>query len=407
MEYTTAQRELLATLTEGASEETWLAPTTVRDIAAFLDDDVYWELLTVAGKRLGLNMWRYERMVKQGIAEQNGYHPPTDPLENFIFQTGTDLIAEDIAPLHEVAQGFLHEGLWIFGGKSKRGKSWLMLDLALAVAAGRSAFVHFKTAQSPVLYLALEDGKRRVKSRMLSIEPSLVQRDLLHLAYKFPRLGEGALEMLDAAITRYHYGLVIVDVMAKIRAKPQRGRSGDSYQEIYDELAPLQEMAEHHHVCLMLLEHLRKQEADDLFDAIQGSVAKQGSADALMVLSRKSGEDDTYLHVRSKETGEAIHALRFDKTHFVYAGEGDMHAMKQQRRDILQVLREEASPMSIQEVLRALKDDDTSANYQRVRRNLLELEADNYVVRKAIGTTVKFLATALKDKADYDDSPDF
>ena len=42
----------------------------------------------------------------------------------------------------------MHEGMLLFGGKSKRGKSWLMFDLALALAVDAQGF-GILTAQRP------------------------------------------------------------------------------------------------------------------------------------------------------------------------------------------------------------------------------------------------------------------
>ena len=401
MEYTPQQQELLNLLTTRASRDMWFDTQTLLDVQVFQANPQCWGLLLTAAKQQGIHGWQWERAVEQSSVRANGTHA----LPLFRPQTMTELLKADIAPLHEVVTGFLHEGLWMFGGKSKRGKSWLMLDIALAVACGRAVFGHFPSVQSPVLYLALEDGQRRVRSRVLAIEPTIAQRDDLHMAYEFPRLGEGGIETLTQAIDQYSYGLVIIDVLAKVRARHTRGKTGEGYQELYDELGPLHALAQASHATIILLEHLRKQEAEDIFDAIQGSVAKQGSADALMVLERKAGEDDTYLHVLSKETESLTHALRFDHTHFVYAGEGDAYAMKQQRRAILQVLKEEARALGISDLLHAMGEMDTSANYQRARRNLLSLVEEGYVICKEQGQMVKFLATVLQDKAEYDDTP--
>ena len=47
----------------------------------------------------------------------------------------------------------------------KAGKSWLVCDIGLACAAGGFALSCIPVSRRPVLYLALEDGKRRLQSR--------------------------------------------------------------------------------------------------------------------------------------------------------------------------------------------------------------------------------------------------
>ena len=54
-------------------------------------------------------------------------------------------------------------------GPPKKGKSWLVANIGLAVAAGGLALGVIPVTQRPVLYLALEDGHRRLQSRFRRI----------------------------------------------------------------------------------------------------------------------------------------------------------------------------------------------------------------------------------------------
>ena len=76
-----------------------------------------------------------------------------------------ELHRQELPPLREIVNGLLTQGLALLCAPSKYGKSWLSLDLCLSVAAG-CKFLGFQTEQSGVLYLALEDGYRRLKKRM-------------------------------------------------------------------------------------------------------------------------------------------------------------------------------------------------------------------------------------------------
>ena len=164
----------------------------------------------------------------------------------------------------------MHDGMLLFGGKSKRGKSWLMFDLALALAVGRSGFRHFGCpAPMPVLYLALEDGRARLQGRARAIQPNLTSADHLHLRYTFPPLSSGGIEALQAEIAQHHYGLVVIDVLAKLERAPA-GKSERNYHDIYEMFTPLQQMRKQHPFCLAMLTHLRKQDAEDVFDNLLG-----------------------------------------------------------------------------------------------------------------------------------------
>src|SRR5688572_16837520 len=70
------------------------------------------------------------------------------------------LMAKQFAPVNEIVPGFIAEGVTLFGGKPKIGKSWMAYDFALAIASGRPVFGSIPITQGDVLYLALEDSQR-------------------------------------------------------------------------------------------------------------------------------------------------------------------------------------------------------------------------------------------------------
>jgi RecA-family ATPase len=70
------------------------------------------------------------------------------------------------------------EGLTILCSKPKFGKSWLVLDLCIACTHDRFTLGKIKPTQGDVLYLALEDSKRRLQRRMTKLLPSFGVRGL-------------------------------------------------------------------------------------------------------------------------------------------------------------------------------------------------------------------------------------
>ena len=90
---------------------------------------------------------------------------------------GAWLTAQDFPPLAYAIAGLIPEGLTLEVGPPKAGKSWLTLGLLLAVASGGVALGAIKAAPPRrVLYLALEDGDRRMQDRCRALlgpaEPS-------------------------------------------------------------------------------------------------------------------------------------------------------------------------------------------------------------------------------------------
>ena len=96
-------------------------------------------------------------------------------------QPGRVLMAKRFDPLDYLVGEVLHEGLTILAGKPKKGKSYMALDMSLAMAVGRLAFRHFPTKQQQVLYVSLEDGERTVANTTTqdSTEPDASWRSRL------------------------------------------------------------------------------------------------------------------------------------------------------------------------------------------------------------------------------------
>ena len=76
-----------------------------------------------------------------------------------------ELSEMELPPIRHVVEGLLPMGMGVLVAKPKLGKSWMVLDLCLAVAQGEP-FLGFPTRQHGTLYLALEDGKSRMQTRL-------------------------------------------------------------------------------------------------------------------------------------------------------------------------------------------------------------------------------------------------
>ena len=203
-------------------------------------------------------------------------------------------------PLQSYVDGLIVEGLGIIGGKPKLGKSWLVAGLAVAVASGGVALGNPSrgVTQTAVLYVALEDGERRIQSRLERICPDGIPNGL-NIAHDWPRLDAGGIEAIDAAIDADKYGFIIIDTFQRVRG-PRRGR--DIYGEDYEALSQLHDLTRNREgLALTLVHHNRKDDRpDDYVDALSGSTGIGGSPDLVAVLSRGRGEADAVLSVTAK-----------------------------------------------------------------------------------------------------------
>ena len=263
-----------------------------------------------------------------------------------------DLLNDAIPPPRPIVEGLLYEGMLLFGGKSKRGKSWLMLDLALSVATGSRVWRHFEVPEpQPVLYIALEDGRSRIQRRLNDIRPGVRANGYLHLLYSFPLLNNGGLEELQRYIESGRYRLIIIDVLARVEPAAKRG-SDKTYLDIYRMFAPLQDLHRQHPQCLAMITHLRKAEADDIFDTLHGSVAYQGVQDALWVLERPPADSVGILHTRQNDGAEQSLHLSFADGHWEFLGHDEDMMLSRDRQSILELWEETDKSLSIDEMLK-------------------------------------------------------
>lgn len=209
--------------------------------------------------------------------------------------------------------GLLTEGAAILAGRPKLGKSWLALGLALAVASGGRALGSIPVPQGDVLYLALEDGARRLQKRMKAMLGSdAVAPERLDCALSFPRLDEGGLEALESWLESHPQArLIIIDTLKRVR--PQENKRGRIYDGDYDAIAPLSRLANTFGVSIVIVHHTRKMDSEDPLDLISGSTGLTGGADGALVLKRSRGQKDATLYAVSRDFEDRELSLVWDE----------------------------------------------------------------------------------------------
>ena len=298
-------------------------------------------------------------------------------------ETGHELLAGPRQPPKTIVDGLLHEGMILFGGKPKRGKSWLMLDLALSVGTGSPVWRHFAVPEpQPVLYISLEDGRDNIRERLQAIQPAITDTGRLEFLYGFPRLNEGGLDKLRGYAESNRFRLIIIDVLARIEPPGKRG-SDKSYHDIYEMLAPLQEIRHQHPLCLILVTHLRKAEAQDIFDGLHGSVAYQGVQDSLWVLERPLKHSIGVVHILGKRDHQQGLYVSFEDGHWEFLGYDEDMKFSQARQDVIDILKEYDRDLSIAEVNKYLSQPRD--RYRATKQIMHRMLQDSQIVRTRRG----------------------
>lgn len=225
--------------------------------------------------------------------------------------TAAELMAADFPPTRWAVPHLVAEGVSVLAGSPKVGKSWLGLNLAVAVAAGGKALGRVDVAAGPVLYLALEDTPRRLQDRLRKVlgkdGPPL---DGLTFVTACEALPSGGGERIGRWLAeRPGARLVVVDVFARLRGATPPNVA--AYDADYAAVGRAKRLADSYGVAVLLIHHTRKAAATDVLDEVSGTQGLAGAADAVMVLKRSRGEADATLHITGRDVEEAEHALSF------------------------------------------------------------------------------------------------
>jgi hypothetical protein len=224
--------------------------------------------------------------------------------------TADELMAAEFPPVRWAVPGLIAEGVNLLAGPPKVGKSWLSLGLALSVAAGTPALGSVEVEAGPVLYLALEDTGRRLKSRVGKILGGRPGPPGLTLSTTCPPLPEGGANAIADWLQRHPAArLVVIDVFAKVRGRAMSTVS--AYDADYAALGYVKALADKYGVAVIVVHHVRKMASEDFLEAISGTNGLAGAADAALVLRRPRGEADGILSITGRDVDEAEHALRF------------------------------------------------------------------------------------------------
>lgn len=267
------------------------------------------------------------------------------------FIKATDLIAKDLPEPRWSVPGVLAEGLALLAGPLKIGKSWLALNLGIAIASGGVALGRIRVEGGDVLYLSLEDNERRLKARLVSVLGGERCPERLTLATQAPKLNEGLLSWLDAwAVKRPAGRLIVIDVLQKVR--PPSAKNGSMYADDYKTVEGLQELAGRRRLTVLAVHHVRKMASDDPVETISGTQGLGGGADTLLILKRERTKRDATLYVTGRDVEEAQLTLRWDPAHTTWSVVAD--ELSDERQAVIRVLSHAGRALGAKDISRAL-----------------------------------------------------
>ena len=249
--------------------------------------------------------------------------PATPPLRPLLAaRSAADILATMYPPIEYTVDGLFPVGLAVLAGSAKIGKSWMLLQLAQAVATG-TPFLGQQTRRGRVLYLALEDNEARIQRRLRLQGATPADLKNVMIATRFDGTYDELCEAVAAWAAEDHEAppaLVIIDTLGRV----MRGRDSntDDYSHTVHELEKLQRVAFEYGLSVVVAHHKRKAHQNggggDPFEEMMGSTAIGATADASILLDKKRLSSDGTIQTMSRDAEEQLIDVTFDKTSFLW-----------------------------------------------------------------------------------------
>lgn len=300
------------------------------------------------------------------------YSKAADQRPRFDTISAETLQTKDFPELVYVVDQLIVDGALTFlTGAPKGGKSWAAMNVCSAVATGGKAFGNLQCALGDVLYLALEDNQRRLKSRLQKLNPYDTWPPRLKFVTESPRLGDGGLAMMETWVQETEDPtLIVIDVFVKVRDASASGANG--YDTDYSAVVPLQRFAAENGVAILCIHHTRKMKADDALETVSGTTGLTGAADTVLVLQRDAAlsKGEALLKGRGRDIPDVEMAMSFNEVtcEWQHLGDASEYRASKEEQEIIDALKTSEQAMGAQEIAEILPDLNTKTISQRLTR---------------------------------------
>lgn len=247
----------------------------------------------------------------------------------------SDLQTAKIDPPEWLIPDVLPQGLAILCASSKVGKSWMAMQMCLAISRGKE-FLDYASNQAGCLYLALEDGIFRLKDRLNKVLDGGKAPSNFYLSIKANGLDGGLIKQLDEEFEEHpDIKLIIIDTLQKVRGSAKKDEI--AYATDYRELGALKEYADNKRICIFLVHHLRKMaDENDVFNMISGSNGIMGVCDTIFIIYKKKRQDENaVLFMTGRDIRQQDVVVHFDETKYRWemVGTAEEEERKRKKRE--------------------------------------------------------------------------
>ena len=305
----------------------------------------------------------------------------SDDFRNKKTWTVDELLSTEFPDPKWAVPGIIPEGLTILGGRPKKGKSFMALQIAHSIATG-GKFFDRDVEQGEVLYYALEDNQRRIKERLIhmGVRPGTP----ITFRYEIKPLHEGGISELFTEIIQDRYRYIVVDTLAKA----SRGIDQNKQALMSRVWAEIQTEAIQHNLPLQFNDHTRKPSIynSDPIDDIMGSTIKTGAADAILAIYTEQGKPGARLMGRGREIEDVDLRISWDPETFCWQCDGSSAEIRlsESKQDAIDVICG-LGKSQLNEIASAMGKDRSN-----VFHTLSDLVNEQLIRRENIGNKVYY-----------------
>jgi hypothetical protein len=294
-----------------------------------------------------------------------------------------DLINHQVKEINYLVDKIIPDsGLIVFAGNPKSGKTFFAIQLALAIANGKS-FLDYSTTKGFVSCHFFEDNMDRLKRRLDSMKIKKEEYENVLINHQRISINNGLINKMENELLLYpDIKLFIIDTLQDVKGA---GGSGNAYENDQLRLAPLQSFAMKNKVAVFCIHHLKKskKDMDDEIQRLSGSMAISGKADLIMQLKKERGKTSAELSVEGRDIEYQSLMIDFDKEKFKWNNQGDYKKEKysKEKKEILKFLENHRSDyFSPKEIANGLgKENKQEIN--NVNKLLIKLLDDYEVIQ--------------------------
>lgn len=213
--------------------------------------------------------------------------PDDEPVRAPRSYDAAELLCMEMAEPHYIVRPYVPEGVTLWCGRPKLGKTTILRQLARAVNTC-SMFLGEPSGDAEVWFLSLEEGERLARKKFKAMSDNADDWRGIRLEFEWPQGAAGVTKLRERlkARTDSRPVLIIIDSLTRFRLPPSD--RGHAFTEDYNAAKLLADLCkEFPGLAVVILHHTTKAMPDDPVSAISGTYGLTAAADSYAIMLKQ------------------------------------------------------------------------------------------------------------------------